>query len=690
MVKYDRSVPDGSKMLASRLNNGLEGLRRAALLRDGAGLADGQLLECFVTRHEEAAFEAIVRRHGPMVMGVCRRVLGNRHDAEDAFQATFLVLVRKAGAIMSRELLANWLYGVAYNTALKAKAATARRRVCERRVAEMAETKTAGQDLGSDLRPVLDVELSRLPEKYRVPIILCDLEGKTRKEAARQLGWPEGTLSGRLARGRRLLAAKLTRRGVAIASASLAMMLSQQVSARVSAALVSATVQAAAVFESGRVVTGTISAKVAALAEGVLKSMLTAKLKTATAVLGGLMILAAATSQVAGLYDQDRPASAGKAPNAERIDQLIRQLGSRKFADRVAAGKALAEIGEAALPALRRTAANGIDLETCRRAEDLVRKIERRWELFCFKGHTDAIPGAVLSPNGQLILSAGRSESSPRLWDVKTGKELRQFHGHTGWVWSVASTPDGKRAISAGVDGMRLWNVQTGKELRRFGFPAVDGNRGMPLVEARIPEAKFGGHTRQIYRVVISADGRRALSGSQDRTVRLWDVETGKHLGCFDQHTDEIFTVALSPDGRRAVSTSADKTMRLWEVDKGKVLHQLPGASCAVFSPDGRHVLSGGRDKFMRLWDVKTGKELCRFRGHGAAVVCVAFSRDGKQALSGSADNTVRLWDVTTAKELRCFHGHNDGPSSVAFCPDGKRALSASYDMTMRLWQLPK
>jgi RNA polymerase sigma factor (sigma-70 family) len=217
IVKNDQSGPDGSKMLASRLNNGLQCLRRAALLRDGAGLADGQLLECFVTRREEAAFEAIVRRHGPMVMGVCRRVLGNRHDAEDAFQATFLVLVRKAGAIMSRELLANWLYGVAYNTALKAKAATARRRVCERRgrpalVAEMSETKAAGQDLWSDLRPVLDVELSRLPDKYRVPIILCDLEGKTRKEAARQLGWPEGTLSGRLARGRRLLAAKLTRR----------------------------------------------------------------------------------------------------------------------------------------------------------------------------------------------------------------------------------------------------------------------------------------------------------------------------------------------------------------------------------------------------------------------------------------------------------------------------------------------
>jgi len=409
-------------------------------------------------------------------------------------------------------------------------------------------------------------------------------------------------------------------------------------------------------------------------------------------VLCGLMILVGGTSQVAGLYDQGSPAPAVKAPNAERIDQLIRQLGSTKFADRAAAGKALAEIGEPALPALRRTAASGIDLETCRRAEDLVRKIERRWELLCFKGHTDAVPGAVLSPNGQLVLSAGRSESSPRLWDVKTGKELRQFHGHTGWVWSVAFTPDGKRAISAGIEGMRLWEVETGKELRRFGFPMAEGKPGREgkFVSGRMPSLSAWGHTRQIYRVVISPNGRRALSGSQDTTVRLWDVETGKHLGCFDQHTDEIFSVALSPDGRRAVSTSADNTMRLWEVDKGKVLQQFPGASCAVFSPDGRHVLSGGRDEFMRLWDVKTGKELRRFRGHGAAVGCVAFSRDGKQALSGSADNTVRLWDVTTAKELRCFHGHESGGiSSVAFCPDGKRALSASYDMTMRLWQLP-
>src|SRR5438034_4893845 len=145
----------------------LQQLRRAALLRDGGGMTEGQLLECFVTRRDEAAFEALVRLHGPMVLGVCRRVLGNSHDAEDAFQATFLVLVCKAAAIGRRELLGNWLYGVAYRTALDARAAASRRRQRERQVSPMPEPKAGDrEDVGCDLRPFLDRELSRLPDKY--------------------------------------------------------------------------------------------------------------------------------------------------------------------------------------------------------------------------------------------------------------------------------------------------------------------------------------------------------------------------------------------------------------------------------------------------------------------------------------------------------------------------------------------
>src|SRR5262249_46317585 len=153
-----------SAMPTDQRSDVLRQLRRAALLRDGGGMTDGQLLERFVTRRDEAAFEALVRRHGPMVLGVCRRRLRNPHDAEAAFQATFLVLVRKAASISQRELLGNWLYGVAYRTALDARAAAARRRVREKQVSEMPEPQTAEHaDVWRDLRRLLDQELNRLP-----------------------------------------------------------------------------------------------------------------------------------------------------------------------------------------------------------------------------------------------------------------------------------------------------------------------------------------------------------------------------------------------------------------------------------------------------------------------------------------------------------------------------------------------
>src|SRR5262249_13941203 len=189
----------------------LQHLRR--VLRDGAGLTDGQLLKDYISRRDEAALAVLVQRHGPMVWGVCRRVLHNHHDAEDAFQATFLVLVRRAASIASPGLLANWLYGVAHQTALKARATAHKRKGREQQVADMPEPAAVEQDPWNDLRPLLDQELSRLPDRYRAVLVLCDLEGETRKEAARQLGLPEGTVGSRLARARALLAKRLAQRG---------------------------------------------------------------------------------------------------------------------------------------------------------------------------------------------------------------------------------------------------------------------------------------------------------------------------------------------------------------------------------------------------------------------------------------------------------------------------------------------
>src|SRR5437899_9459345 len=188
-------------MATGQLSRVLQHLRRAVLLRDGAGLTDGQLLEDYISRRDEAALAALVDRHGPMVLGVCRRVLGDAHDAEDAFQATFLVLVRKAASVVPRELVANWLYGVACRTARKARVARARADAAKRRAYDrgmaMAGSARTEDEVWHDLQPVLDEELQRLPDKYRAAVVLCDLEGKPRKVAAHQLGWPEGALPGR-------------------------------------------------------------------------------------------------------------------------------------------------------------------------------------------------------------------------------------------------------------------------------------------------------------------------------------------------------------------------------------------------------------------------------------------------------------------------------------------------------------
>jgi RNA polymerase sigma factor (sigma-70 family) len=261
-------------------------LRRAALLGNDAPMTDAQLVACFVERRDEAAVTALVRRHGPMVLGVCRRVLRNHHDAEDAFQATFLVFARKAASLGSRDALANWLYGVAYNVAQKTRALSARRRAREKQGTDMPEPEASPPERdGADLRAMLDQELNRLPDKYRAPVVLCDLQGKTRKEAACQLGLREGTVSSRLSRARTMLAKRLARRGLALTAGSVAALLGAQAApAAVPASLAAATIKAAGLFAAGPAA-GAIPVPVAILAEGVMKMMSLSKLKTGLVIL---------------------------------------------------------------------------------------------------------------------------------------------------------------------------------------------------------------------------------------------------------------------------------------------------------------------------------------------------------------------------------------------------------------------
>jgi RNA polymerase sigma factor (sigma-70 family) len=270
----------------SQMRKVIDYIHRIVLAGGEAGLTDGQLLECFVKHRDEAAVAALVRRHGPLVWSVCRRILHSHHDVEDAFQATFLVLVRKAASITPREMVANWLYGVAHRTALKARSTTAKRQAREKQMNELPETAVGEPGPWIDLQPLLDQELSRLPDKYRAVIVLCDLQGKTRKETARQLGVPEGTVASRLATARTMLAKRLARQGLTVSGVALGTMLSQSVAtAGLPASVVSNTIKAATLCAAGKMAASVVSTKVAALTEGVLKAMFLTKLKIVSAVL---------------------------------------------------------------------------------------------------------------------------------------------------------------------------------------------------------------------------------------------------------------------------------------------------------------------------------------------------------------------------------------------------------------------
>jgi RNA polymerase sigma factor (sigma-70 family) len=270
-------------MAADLLRFLLTRLRRAADPAGDAALTDAELLERFVARRDEAAFELLVWRHGTMVLNLCRRLLRDEHDAEDAFQATFLILARKAGSIGKRESCASWLYKVAFRVALATRSVLARRAARESPCpAELPAAEAPDEFAWRDLRPVLDEEVRRLPEKYRAAFVLCCLQGRSNAEAAQELGCPPGTVLSRLSRARERLRRRLLRRGVCLSAALIAAVVTANAQAApVTADLAASTSKAALGFAAGRAAATVVSARAAALTEGVIRAMFMSKLKLA-------------------------------------------------------------------------------------------------------------------------------------------------------------------------------------------------------------------------------------------------------------------------------------------------------------------------------------------------------------------------------------------------------------------------
>jgi len=412
---------------------------------------DGALLRAFLGRTDQAAFEALVRRHGPMVLRVCQRTLGDAHDAEDALQATFLVLAQKAASIRRRESLASWLHGVAYRMATHAKRAAARRHTHEAQVRPTQPQDPAVIAAWQELQVLLDEEIQQLSPGPRAAFVYCCLENKSATEAAQQLGVEEATVRKRLSRARTLLQDRLSRRGASLTAVLAAAALGTNAAlGAVPPTVIASTAKAATLIAAGKgTVAELVSTKVAALTEGLLKAMFLTKLR-ATAI--AVLLTAALAGTGSGVFAYrilaaDNPggipaASAAEAPNAKdatALSKLIGQLGSDRFVDREKAARELDRIGAPALDALRR-ATKSEDPECKRRAEELVQKIEKR-----------VLEADLLAPKRVRLVYE----------DTPLAEAVSDFANQSGYELTL-SDPEGKlkeRAITLDTGNVTFWQA---------------------------------------------------------------------------------------------------------------------------------------------------------------------------------------------------------------------------------------
>jgi WD40 repeat protein/tRNA A-37 threonylcarbamoyl transferase component Bud32 len=286
-----------------------------------------------------------------------------------------------------------------------------------------------------------------------------------------------------------------------------------------------------------------------------------------------------------------------------------------------------------------------------------------------FRGHDSGVERVAVSPNGRRALSTS-NDSTVRLWDLETGRELRILY-HASATHGITFSADGRRALSGSSDQtIRLWDLDSDQELQRFT-----------------------GHDGTIWGVCFSPDGLSIASAGSDRTVRLWDVKTGKEVKRFEGHTADVMGLAFSPDGKQIVSASADRTVRLWNVETGKEVRALAGHTSmvimAAFLPDGRRVLSCAHDGTLRLWNAETGEVLRVLEGHKSAVLSLAVAPEGKRVVSGSNDGELLLWDLESTAAPQLVGRHNGRITAAAFAPDGSRAVTGGDDKVVRLWCLP-
>ncbi len=643
-------------------------VRRLAAAHVLGGLGDADLVRRFAGRRDPDAFAALVHRHGPMVWRVCRQLLRHTQDAEDAMQATFLVLARRAGSLARPEALAAWLHGVARRVALQARKEAVRRR--ERQGApDVADDRDAETDLTCrELQRILHEELGRLGERHRAPLLLCLLEGLTQDEAARRLGWSKSTLRRRLDRARDLLRRRLDARGVTLAATlSASLVGGSGTEAGVPALALGATVRA------GLLGVESSPARVAALAAAGLQATAPGWPKVAGALIFALGLVAAAhgtrlTSPQETPSGVPRETRRSEAPRTDLYgDALppgaVARLGTVRF--RLPQGAS----GLALTPDDRLVVTGGNDgiVSVWDRATG---RPLRSW-----RSRADYIPEIALSPDGKTVAVAELAHGVS-LWDVATGRQRKSLGGPEDKIYGLAYSADGQTIYGRGGDGaVRVWRVATGEQV-----------------------ARWPGAGTRFARIVCSADGKTLAVAHMRGEIVLWDTAAGRErrrlkLKGYD---NVALALALSPDGRRVAAAGGDSVV-LWRADTGEEEGRIPfpkkeGIISLAFAPDGKH-LAGGEggpgDAAVRLWEWPGGKLVRTFSGHTHTIWVVRFTSDGKQIVSSGNDHTIRLWDVASGREALSARGHVDAVRSVAFAPDGRTLVTEDgSNRTLRLWDV--
>jgi RNA polymerase sigma factor (sigma-70 family) len=636
-----------------------------------AAMTDGQLLERFLASRDETAVEVLVRRYGPLVLGACRRVLRRSDAAEDAFQATFLVLMRRAPALDRSKPLGSYLYTVAYRLALRARAHEARRRQCEARAARNRTDAEGHTPRPGDLIVALEEELHRLPERHRTLLVLCYLEGKTNEQAAEILGCPRGSMSARLAEARERLRQCLARRGFAVPCAGIgAVLAAAPAEAAVPVPLLADTVRAALWFVGAEAdPAGWASSRAVALARGACRAMLVNKLKLA----GAVLLAAAMLGTGATLLLPAAPQAGAPAP-------AVGEPAPGDRTGRLPTG-AVARMGTTRLR------------------------------------HGDVIAFAAYTPDGRALVTAGRDQTV-RLWDLETGEETRRFdwgeerpdagprpsREETAQTWErqfwdatargcqAALSADGKMVAASRGGAVCLWETGTGKRLRQL-------QTGQP----------------RLVQLAFSADGKSLLTLGPGQATAVWDVATGRCVRRSEGKPAAGAAIKLPALWEQIAVVSPGWTYLAWErldqggpdssihvcdLATGKELLRIKAAATALaFSPDARTLVWAPLMRGIVVSDVATGKELRRLGGDSANLVAdIALSADGKALAVSRADHTLELWDLTSGTQTGHIGTTTDVDQvksdadvvgalvrpALAFSPDGTRVVSSLGGPTIR------